>query len=189
MKYIEFRRHSYRGDGDNLSQRGISYAKEIGLELKHPYDLYISSPRGRAIETIQYFGASNYEINNVFSIFPEIRFDLFDSEITYYQRKYNVDFYTAIFKVPNAYKELLKAVELYKREMEKIYYRLPEGGRALVVSHSGTIEPLLCLGFTEYNIDSFGNFLNPCEGGVLKFEKAWPPVGVEIIRNKECITS
>ena len=185
MKFLEFRRHSYRGDGDNLSKRGIDYAKKIADDLDHPYDLYISSPKGRAKETlkcfIKDFEGMNIEIMGEFSIFPDIRFFQYDKEILRYQKTNNVDYYEAIFNVNPARIEFEKLFkDTYQPQIIKILNHLPKNGKALIVSHCGTIEPILCSGFPKLSTIYLEDFFEYCEGAKLYFEKdSWPPTKIE----------
>jgi hypothetical protein len=47
---------------------------------------------------------------------------------------------------------------------------LPEGGRALVVSHGGILEAAALLACSRYHLDEIGGEIGFCEGVVFAFE-------------------
>ena len=65
--------------------------------------------------------------------------------------------------------------------VKRISNRLPEGGRALVVSHGGILEAAALLGCVRYYLEEIGGEIGFCEGVAFVFEKEVLK-GVEIKR-------
>jgi len=65
--------------------------------------------------------------------------------------------------------------------VQRISHRLPEGGRALVVSHGGILEAAALLGSSRYHLDEIGGEISFCEGVVFVFESE-ALKGVEVKR-------
>ena len=67
MKVIEIRRHSKSGQDKGLSEKGRRIAREAWKTLSPPYELYVSSPKRRACETMEAFGFQDYAEDGRFS--------------------------------------------------------------------------------------------------------------------------
>ncbi|MGQ9629341.1 MAG: histidine phosphatase family protein [bacterium] len=170
VKTIEVRRHSIRGKGKGLSREGVELAKSARPTLSPPYDIRISSPKKRARETMEAFGFENYSTDERFSTLDDSRIEGFEDRIEMTAASEGCSKFEALFRVPEVSAILRKMGEGYLSALRDVAAKLPEGGKALIVSHGGSIEPAALLGFPRYDLAEMGGPLEPCEGVVFHFE-------------------
>jgi len=170
MKIVEVRRHSIRRDGKNLSPEGVALAEKVREDLAPSYDLYITSSKERTRETMEAFGFTSYTVDDSFTTLDDSVLAKYRREIEEVARREGCSPLYAAFEVPEAAEALRRAGQTYLRALKRVATRLPEGGRALVVSHGGAIEPAALLGFKTYHLKEIGGELKPCEGAVFYFE-------------------
>jgi broad specificity phosphatase PhoE len=170
MKTVEVRRHSIRGAGKNLSPEGVALAKKVRAELAPSYDLCITSSKERAMETMEAFGFTNYSIDDSFTTLDDSVLAKHRREIDEVASKKGCSTFYAVFEIPEAAEALRGAGQAYLKALKRVAHRLPDGGRALVVSHGGAIEPAALLGFSVYHLREMGGELKPCEGAIFYIE-------------------
>jgi broad specificity phosphatase PhoE len=142
MRVIEHRRHTMRvKPGDHLSQAGVDLARHVGATMGR-YDLVVTSPVARAFETAIAMGFAVDEQWPALAPPPEAVQDEANWEkgCAEYARAAQLGGATAHYLSDLAEQFLALA------------HRLPEGGRALVVSHGGVVEAatVACLPDKDY---------------------------------------
>lgn len=181
MRYVEVFRHSRRGEGKGLSEEGKELARHGRTLLTHPYDLCISSPKERARETMEAMGFSHYETDEAFTAVNP--WAPFDDKVTGLAKERGIKPLAACWLVPEALSFLRLQGETFLSAVRRVVRRLPEEGRALVVSHGGILEAAALHGCARYELSEIGGEIGFCEGVVFKFEGE-ELVGVEAKRLK-----
>ncbi len=160
MRSIESRRHTMRTrPGQHLSQAGVSLARRVGEGLG-PFDRVVTSTLPRAFETAIAMG---FAVDEQAPLLAEMGADV-DAEVDWtggfpeFARAIRLGRATARFARAQA--ELLRAIAL----------ALPEGGRALVISHGGIVEAgaIGCLPDADHA--AWGQACDYCEGVRLTFD-------------------
>lgn len=168
MKFVEVFRHSKRGEGKGLSEDGRALARRARNVLSPQYDLYISSPRERARETMEAFGFDRYEVDEAFAAVNP--WEPFDAEVLKLAKERGISALAACWQIPEALNYLRLQGETLIGAMKRIARKLPEEGRALVVSHGGMIEAAALHACPRYELDEIGGELGLCEGVVFYFD-------------------
>jgi broad specificity phosphatase PhoE len=179
MKFVEVFRHSKRGEGKGLGQEGCNLARRARALLAPHYDLCVSSPKQRARETLEAFGFDRYEVDKAFTAVNP--WEPFDTQITKLAQARGIVPLAACWEYPEALNCLRRQGMTFLGAVKRISNRLPEGGRALVVSHGGILEAAALLGYPRYHLDEIGGEIDFCEGVVFIFEKE-ELKGVEVKR-------
>lgn len=152
MKTLEVRRHSLRkkGPGSQLSQEGVSKARQLGESLG-PFDLVLSSVRPRARETAIALGfAVDYELNPLVQesgLFDELEARQWWTEPQPFVVLAQVLAQNGAFA---RYSHAL--VELWRDVLND----QPDGARVLLISHSGDIECALVTAFPQHDHSAWG---------------------------------
>ena len=146
-------------------------AERVRADLAPFYDLFITSSKERARETMEAFGFSDYTIDDDFSTMDESVLAKHGREIEKVAKVKGFSIFYAAFEVAEASEALRKAGLDYVEALKGLAARIADGGRALVVSHGGSIEPAALLGFENYHLDEIGGELEPCEGAIFHFEE------------------
>src|SRR5574337_1095900 len=133
MKYIEVFRHSKRGEGKGLSTEGQELARRARMLLAPHYDLLVSSPKERARETLEAFGFERYEIDEAFTAVSS--WEPFDAQVTKLAKERGIIPLAACWEIPEALNYLRLQGETFLAAVKRLARKLPEDGRALVVSH------------------------------------------------------
>lgn len=161
MKTVELRRHT-DNDDDRLSAEGVAAAEDIGRRLSPPYETFVSTGAGRAIQTLEIWctavaGEAPLEQE------AGLRSQQEDRWKQAYQAAGSADLASMRDADPDLVREDSATLATALRV---IFDRLPEGGRALVVGHSPTNEAAV-LGLT-------GEYVEPLDkgDGVLVIEEA-----------------
>lgn len=168
MKYVEVFRHSKRGSGKGLSEEGRELARCAQCLLASHYDLCVSSPKERARETIEALGFSHYEIDEAFSAVNP--WEPFDAQVSKLAKERGIISLAACWEIPEALNYLRLEGETFLGAVKRLARKLPEEGRALVVSHGGILDAAALLGCRRYHLDEIGGDIDFCEGVVFRFE-------------------
>jgi broad specificity phosphatase PhoE len=168
MKYVEVFRHSKRGDGKGLSEEGRAMARRARELLAPHYDLAVSSPKERARETLEEFGYESYEMDEAFTAVNP--WEPFDPQVSALAKQRGKSPLAACWEIPEALNFLRLQGETFLSAVKRLARRLPEGGRALVVSHGGILEAAALHGSARYRLDELGGEIGFCEGVTFAFE-------------------
>jgi broad specificity phosphatase PhoE len=168
MKYVEVFRHSRRGEGKGLSEEGRALARRARALLAAHYDLCISSPKERARQTLEALGFVRYEIDDAFT--AKNPWAPFDAQATKLAQERGIIPLAACWEIPEALQYLRMQGETFLAALRRVSRRLPDEGRALVVSHGGILEAAALLGCPRYDLDEIGGEITFCEGVTFKFE-------------------
>ncbi len=168
MKYVEVFRHSKRGAGKGLSEEGRELAGSARAILASRYDLCVSSPKERARETLEAFGFERYAVDEAFTAVNP--WEPFDAEVSKLAKERGIIPLAACWEFPEALNYLRLQGETFLGAVKRIARRLPEEGRALVVSHGGILEAAALHGCKTYALDSIGGEIGFCEGVVFKLD-------------------
>ena len=168
MKHVEVYRHSKRGDGKGLSEEGRELARQARSLLAPQYDLCISSPKERARETMEAFGFERYEVDEAFTAVNP--WEPFDAEVSKLAKDRGIIPLAACWEIPEALSYLKLQGETFLGAVKRVARRLPEQGRALVVSHGGILEAAALHGCSRYELSEIGGEIGFCGGVVFKIE-------------------
>jgi broad specificity phosphatase PhoE len=166
MKYVEVFRHSKRGGGKGLSEEGRELALRARALLAPHYDLCISSPKVRARETLEVLGFEHFEVEEAFAAVNP--WEPFDAQVSELAKERGIGPLAACWEIPEALNYLRLQGETFVLAVKRVARRLPEEGRALVVSHGGILEAAALLGCPRYHLDELGGEIGFCEGVVFK---------------------
>jgi broad specificity phosphatase PhoE len=167
MKYVEVFRHSKRGAGKSLSEEGRELACRARSLLAPQYDLCVSSPKERARETLEAFGVERYEVDEAFTAVNP--WEPFDAQVSKLAKERGIIPLAACWEVPDALNYLRMQGETFLAAVKRLARKLPEEGRALVVSHGGILEAAALPGCARYHLDELGGEIGFCEAVVFKF--------------------
>jgi broad specificity phosphatase PhoE len=143
-KEIELRRHT-DNDGDMLSQDGVRAALEIGAELRGGYQLLVSSGAQRATQTLACFACALGErVPGGVVVESGLRSEVEDRWRQAYQDAGSGELDALRSADPDLVRE---DSEVLAAALGRVFDRLADGGRALVVGHSPTNEAAV-LGLT-----------------------------------------
>jgi broad specificity phosphatase PhoE len=168
MRYVEVFRHSKRGEGKGLSEEGRELARRAKSLLAPHYGFRVSSPKERARETMEAFGFKDYEIDEAFTT-AGLREPL-DAQVSKLAKERGITSLAACWEVPEALNTLRLQAETFRDALKRAGRRLPEGGRALVVSHGGVLEAAALLGRPRYDLGEIGGEIDFCEGVVFELD-------------------
>jgi broad specificity phosphatase PhoE len=169
MKRIELRRNSLREGGKGLSAYGLQLARKAKPSLAPSYDLILSSPKRRCVETVRAFGFHHYFADARLGPMDRSPLADFEKKIRK-QREGDATWIEAAFAVAECRPILKQIAKEAFPALEAAWAFLPEGGRALVVTHSELIEALALLSFPTYRFSHIGRPFGPCEGIEFGFE-------------------
>ena len=160
MRVLEVRRHSMRAiPGAHLTQAGVDLARRIGNTIG-PFERVVTSTLPRAFETAIAMGFAVNEqldlLNTMESaVADEIEWDAGFAE------------WARVIKQGRA---AARFAQVQADLLRSIVRTLPDGGRALVVSHGGIVEAGT-IGCLLPDIPPIaGNYCGYCEGARLMFE-------------------
>jgi broad specificity phosphatase PhoE len=151
-----------------LSEEGRELARRARALLAKHYDLHISSPKERARETLEALGFERYEIGEAFTAVNP--WEPFDAQVTKLAQARGVIPLAACWEIPEALSYLRLQGETFLAAVKRVARRLPEEGRALVISHGGILEAAALLGCAHYELGEIGGEIGFCEGAVFKFD-------------------
>ncbi|MBI3974373.1 MAG: histidine phosphatase family protein [Chloroflexi bacterium] len=154
MRLIEHRRHTMRTTpGQHLSQAGVDLARRIGDTIG-PFDLIVTSTLPRAYETAIAMGfAVDRQLDELASM-P----DGIEDEVDWPEG------FVAVARALRRDGIAARYCREQARLLRSIAESLPEGGRALVISHGGIVESgtVGCLPDLDYS--TWGPACGYCEG-------------------------
>ncbi len=179
MKFVEVFRHSKRGAGKGLDEEGRELARQARRLLSPHYDLCISSPKERARETMEVLGFERYEMDGAFTAVNP--WEPFDADVMKLAKERGITPLAACWEIPKALNYLKLQGETVLTAIRRLARKLPEGGRAIGVSHGGILEAAALHGCARYDLTELGGEIGFCEGVVFKFEGE-TLTGVEVKR-------
>jgi broad specificity phosphatase PhoE len=143
--------------GKHLTREGVRLAREVGAHLGD-FDLVVTSDAPRAIETAIAMGyASDRQVEDLGSLFGA------DDEVGW------ASGCAALAEALPGSKRLARASRKHAGLLQEIAGSLPEGGRALVVSHGGVIELGVVGLLPSHDFSSWNPWCGYCEGVRLTF--------------------
>lgn len=164
MKTIEVRRHTQAEKWEDLTDGGQGIAAETAKRLEKDYHLVISSPKKRAQETLRALGFDKFEVDETFGTLPGEDIAHYEQTIQKVMRDYDLTLLEAYFRVPETLKILKNHGWKFTEGLRKVADRLPESGKALIVSHGGSIEPAILTLLGGDSLYAIGGELGYCEG-------------------------
>ncbi len=179
MKYVEVFRHSKRGEGKGLSEEGRELARRGRSLLAPHYDRYVSSPKERARETLEALGFEHYEVDEAFTAVNP--WEPFDAQVSKLAKARGIIPLAACWEIPEALSYLKLQGETFLSAVKRVARKLPEEGRAIVVSHGGILEAAALYGCARYQLDELGGEVSFCEAAVFTFDGE-KLAGVEVKR-------
>ena len=168
MRSVEVFRHSKRGEGKGLSDEGRELARRALTLLAPHYDLCVSSPKERARETMEALGFERFDIDEAFTAVNP--WEPFDTEVTKFAKERGIIPLAACWEIPEALNYLRLQGETFLGAVKRIARKLPEEGRALVVSHGGILEAAALHGCPHYDLADLGGELGFCEGVAFRLD-------------------
>jgi len=168
-----------RGAGKGLSDEGRELALRARTLLAARYDLCISSPKQRAGETMEVLGFELYETDEAFTAVNP--WEPFDAEVTKLAKARGIIPLAACWEIPEALNYLRLQGETFLGAVKRVARKLPDEGRALVVSHGGILEAAALHGCPRYELAELGGEIGFCEAVVFKFDGE-KLAGVEVKR-------
>lgn len=156
LRIIEHRRHTLRvKPGQHLSQAGVDLARAVG-EGMGPFDLVVTSALPRAYETAIAMGfAVDEQVDWLSSLAPG-----FEDEVPWDAGVACIA--AAARGLPEgAVARFVRRLAAFHRELTA---RLPESGRALVISHGGVVEASAVGCKPDEDFAAWGPAFGYCEG-------------------------
>ncbi|MCH7760711.1 histidine phosphatase family protein [candidate division TA06 bacterium] len=182
MKTIEVRRHTQAEKWEDLTDEGRYIVGEVVKRMEKDYDIIISSPKKRAQQTLLALGYKIFEIDKTFGT-------LSGEDLTYYEQKVQkvmkdeaLTLLEAYLKIPETQKILMNHGWKFTEGLRRIAARLPKNGKALIVSHGGSIEPAILTILGGESLDAMGGELGYCEGARFIFNEKDILKKVEVLR-------
>lgn len=156
MRVIEHRRHSMRNKpGQHLSQPGVDLARSVGHDLGR-FDLVVTSSFPRAFETAIAMGfAVDEQLDELCSL-P----DGFEVEVQWDE---GFARFSEVMK-SNPHGVAARFGQKLAQLHREIAVRLPDHGRALVISHGGIVEASVVGSVPNESFSSWGPACDYCEG-------------------------
>lgn len=160
MKVIEIRRHSVRGAGPHLNQKGVELARRIGSGVNRPGRV-IASTLERAFETAIAMGfAVDEQLEILSTLGNDVNSEIFwDSPYADFADKMRAG----------------SALERFAKELgalvAKIAAEISDNGRVLIVTHGGIVQTIAaaCLP-AEEDFSKLGGPPSYCEGIELYYD-------------------
>ncbi len=160
MRELELRRHTMRVmPGQHLSQAGVELARRVGETMGH-FDRVVTSTIPRAFETAIAMGFAVDEQREELGSMPDevARAVDWQGGCADLQRAARAGGAAARYVVEQG------------RLLREIAQALPEGGRALVISHGGIVEAGAVGCLPDYNFSAWTESASYCEGIRLRFD-------------------
>jgi broad specificity phosphatase PhoE len=159
---IDHFRHSIRATpGEHLTHEGVQLARRVGARLGE-YDFVASSEFPRAIETAIAMG---YGVDRYHSMLGSLM--LADTEFEWSDE---IEWQT-IASACRLGRIAAHAATCHADLLRTIAASLPQGGRALVISHGGVIELGVVGLLPDLDYTTWGDACERCEGVRLYFEE------------------
>jgi broad specificity phosphatase PhoE len=176
MRVLEVRRHSLVKDHVHLSQAGVDLARRVG-QTTGPFDLVYTSQITRTLETAVAMGfAVTGQSDGLDDLVAEARAEFGHHERWTWERPFAA--FAELIRQGGATARLGRA---QADAWRSIVRALPEGGRALVISHGSIIEIGLVACLPRHDHVAWGPPFDKCEGARLTYQDdAW--VALELLR-------
>lgn len=159
-RYIEHRRHTMRTKpGQHLSQAGVDIARNVGMGMTR-FDQVLTSTIPRAFETSIAMGFAVDRQIELLATMPEDKEVAWDEGFNKLARYVRAEPQSIVANFSNA---------LAKLHVD-IARSLPEGGRALIISHGGFVEASAVGCMPNIDYETWGPSCNYCEGIRLTFD-------------------
>jgi len=149
------------------------------------YDLCVSSPNTRARETLEAFGFNRYEVDEAFTAVNP--WEPFDGVVQELAKERGISPLAACWDIPEALNYLRLQGETMLVAIQRIARKLPDEGRALVVSHGGILEAAALHACAHYALEEIGGEIGFCEGVVFKIDGE-KLAGIELKRRESLLT-
>ncbi len=164
MRIVELRRHAERDANEDLTANGLRQCALLRQMLEFPYDAYVVSPAKRARLTMAALGIQGAVVEDRLGPRPKPPFERFGAQHEGLRRG-GMDYVTAWYAIPECVPLLTENGRHALAGVLDIAAKVRDGGRALAVSHGGTIEPFAVVALGR----SFGDLftareLGYCEG-------------------------
>jgi broad specificity phosphatase PhoE len=183
MRTVELRRHAERDEDEDLTERGLAEATRTRDALEFPYDAYYVSAAKRARLTMEAFGIRDAVVDPRLGPRSKPPFARFGNRHEALMAA-GMDAVTAWFAIPECVPLLLENGRVAGAAVRDIAANVPEGGRALAVSHGGTIEPIIVALLGRSYAEVFGTReLAYCEGVRVVFRGS-EPARVDVLRSR-----
>jgi broad specificity phosphatase PhoE len=181
MRTVELRRNSqWTKATASLSEAGEKAAVAARPHLGGPYHAYYSSPSKRCRHTLRALGFATWRAEKEFGRFPKW-FDRFQHGLVQ-EGPAPHPFLEGYLAHPEARARLLRRGAAVLDQVRKVSTRLPEDGRALILSHQLTIELVAMLARGDENPAAIGRELEPLEGVAIDFDDQGKVLGVRELR-------
>lgn len=132
MRTVEHRRHSHRSPADvHLSRSGVALARRVAPTLGR-FDRVLSSPKPRAVETVEALGLVLDGTLPELGVMPD---DAGVGGNAPAPRSF-AEYGRLAERSGEAAQYAARQAALMRRELE----RVPDGGRLLLISHTGIVE-------------------------------------------------
>jgi broad specificity phosphatase PhoE len=132
MRVVEHRRHSRRDPaGVHLSEDGVALARTVARTLGR-FDRVVSSPKLRAIETVEALGLSIDATVPELAVMPDGAGVPVD--------ELSLGSFAEYVRAVERNETLARYARSLAERMREELKRLPEGGRLLMISHAGVVE-------------------------------------------------
>ena len=181
MPIVEVRRHAERDANEDLTANGLAQAARARETLDIPYEAYVTSAAKRARLTMEAFGIRGAAVDERLGPRPKPPFATFGPRHEELMRS-GLDAATAWFAIPECLPPLLENGRLAWEAVQNIAANLHAGGRALAVSHGGTIEPLAVAATGHGYEDLFGRRELAYTEGVRIFTRNGRVARLDVIR-------
>lgn len=159
MRRLDVRRHTMRRKpGAHLSRDGIALARRVALDAE-PYDLVVTSTIPRAIETAIAMG---FEVDQTIEALGQLP-DAVDQEVGWPSP------FRRVAKMVAAGGEASRFAAAQANLWRQIAESLPDGGRALIVSHGLFVELGAVASLPDADHAAWGEAIGYCEGIALTY--------------------
>ncbi len=161
MRWIDYRRHARRNPGAvHLNPEGLAIARRVGAE-SGPFVRSVTSTVPRAIETAEAMGFPPTETLGELATLGRGVEAALGPVVTWADAAAAVRRSAAAARYAKAQGSLLREIAL----------GLPDGGRALVISHGGVLEIGAVGALPKANHQAWGGPAGYCEGIRLAFDR------------------
>ncbi len=167
---FEVRRHSIRGEDKSLSPEGVELARRTAPTLLGNYHAAYTSPKRRAIETLEAFGLSSYKIIPEFATLPKDELDGHERHVEALRKRTGCTELEAFLAIPATHLVLERFGEAFFEKLTGLAQELPPGKNALAVSHGGSIEAAVLAAMPDWTLKDLGGELKECEAALFCFE-------------------
>ena len=176
MRILEVRRHSLVKDHVHLSQAGVDLARRVGA-ASGPFDRVVTSRITRTLETAVAMG---FAVDEQLEVLRKIEPNVW-AEVGHHERWAWQEPFVGFARLVGEGGATARLGRVQAAAWREIVRGVPEGGRALVISHGRVIESGAVTCFPHADHASWGAPFGKCEGLRLAYEgDIWS--GVELLR-------